>query len=65
MNDKLESMWKGRGRDQILRQYSLTCLEGLRKTTKTLNQDSRVSGPIFEPWPTEYGAGVLTTQPRS
>jgi hypothetical protein len=43
--------WKGFGRgsrDLILRYYPGIRLEGLRKTTKTLNPDSRSRGPRYE-----------------
>jgi hypothetical protein len=46
--------WKGCG----------ICLEGLRKTTKNLSQDSRSPGRDLNPGPPEYEAGVLTTRPR-
>jgi hypothetical protein len=39
----------GRGRDLILRHYSRVRLKGLTKTTKNLNQDSRLPGQRFEP----------------
>jgi hypothetical protein len=49
------------GRGQILRYYSSTCLEGLRKTTKmsvrtavSPDRDLKLESP-------EYDAGVLTT----
>jgi hypothetical protein len=57
--------WKECGRKlswPILRYYPSICLEGLRKTTKNLNHDSRSAGQYFDPWPPEYEAGVLTTQ---
>jgi hypothetical protein len=38
----------GRGRDLILRYYPGIRMDGLRKTTKHLNQDSRSQGPRFE-----------------
>jgi hypothetical protein len=40
------------------------CLEGLRKTTKNLSQDSRYTARDFNPGPPEYGAEMLTTRPR-
>jgi hypothetical protein len=40
---------KGFGRGIILRYYPGTYLEGLRKPTKKLNQDSRSPGTRFEP----------------
>jgi hypothetical protein len=57
-NDELERIWLSTGRGLILRCYSGIHLEGLRKTTKTLNQDTRSPGPH------EYEPGVLSTQPR-
>jgi hypothetical protein len=46
----------------ILRYYPGIRMEVLRKTTKSLNRDSRA--PDLKPVPPEYKAGVLTTQPR-
>jgi hypothetical protein len=48
-----------------LRSYPGICLEGLRKTTKTLIQDSRSQGRDLNPVPPEYEAGLLTIRPRS
>jgi hypothetical protein len=39
----------GCGRGLVLRFCSGVCMEGLRKTTKNLNQDSRSPVPRFEP----------------
>jgi hypothetical protein len=39
-------------------------LEGLRKTTKTLNQYTQSPGRESNPKPPEYEIGVLTTRPR-
>jgi hypothetical protein len=39
-------------------------LDGMRKTTKTLSQDSRSSGRDLNPGPPVYEAGVLTTRTR-
>jgi len=39
----------GSGHDPILRYYPGICLEGLRKITKNLNQDSWLPEPRFEP----------------
>jgi hypothetical protein len=44
--------WKGLERKRYLHNfkvYSGIYLEKLRKTTKILSQNSRSSGPIFEP----------------
>jgi hypothetical protein len=41
----------------------VTHLEGLRKTTKTLRQDSRSSGQDWNPGPPEYESEMLTTWP--
>jgi hypothetical protein len=46
-----------------LRYYPAICLEGLKKTMKTLSQDKRSSGRDLESGPPEYEAGVLTTRP--
>jgi hypothetical protein len=59
--------WKGCGRKRTwpnLRYYPRMCLEGLRKTTKHLSQDSRSPGRDLNPGPPEYEAGVLTTRSR-
>jgi hypothetical protein len=39
----------GSGHDLILRYYPGIRLKGLRKTTKNLNQDSRLLGPRIKP----------------
>jgi hypothetical protein len=52
------------GRKQLspnLRYYPGIFLEGLRKTTKNLRQDSQSQGRDLNMGPTEYEAGVLTT----
>jgi hypothetical protein len=57
--------WKGCGRKQSWpnwRQYHGVCLEGLRKTTTNLNQDSQSPGRGLEPGPPKYEAGVITTR---
>jgi hypothetical protein len=59
--------WKGCGKKRSwpnLRLYPRICLEGLRKTTKNLSQDSRYPGRDLKPGPPEYEAGALTTRPR-
>jgi hypothetical protein len=59
--------WKGFGRKLSWcnrRYYPGICLEGLRKTTKNLSQDSQSLGQDLNPGPPKYNAGVLTTQPR-
>jgi hypothetical protein len=43
--------------------YPSICLEGLRKTTKNLSQDSQSLGWDLNHGPPKYEAGVLTTQP--
>jgi hypothetical protein len=52
------------GRDISLRYYSGIFLERLRKTMKSLCQDSRSPGVDLNPGPPAYEAGVLTTRPR-
>jgi hypothetical protein len=39
-------------------------LNGLKKPTKNLSQDSRSSGQDLSPGPSEYEAVVLTARPR-
>jgi hypothetical protein len=39
-------------------------MDGLRKTTKSLSQDSRSSGLDLKPGPLENEAGMLITRPR-
>jgi hypothetical protein len=39
-------------------------LEGLRKTTKNLSEDSQSPGRELYPGPPEYEAGVLAIRPR-
>jgi hypothetical protein len=58
--------WKGFGRKQLwrnLRYYPKIQLEGLRKTTKNLSQDSRSQGRDLNLGPPKYEVGVLTTTP--
>jgi hypothetical protein len=60
--------WKGWERKLSwpnLKYYPGICLEGLRKTTKNIGQDSRSPGPDLNSGPPEYEAGVLATRPRS
>jgi hypothetical protein len=57
--------WKGCGKKRSwpnLRYYPSICLEGLRKTTKNLSQDTRSPVRDLNPGPPEYEEGVLTTQ---
>jgi hypothetical protein len=54
---------EGNGYDLILRYYPGICLEGLRKTTKCLGQDSWSLGQDLNPEPPEYEAGMLTIRP--
>jgi hypothetical protein len=59
--DRWMMNWKGSGRKRSwpnLRHYLSICLEGLKKTTKTLNQG------YLNPVPPEYEARMLTTRPR-
>jgi hypothetical protein len=56
--------WKGCGRRQSwpnLRYYPGSCLEGLRKTAKTLSQNSWSPGPDLNQKLSKYEAGMLTT----
>jgi hypothetical protein len=52
---------EGNGRDLILRYYRGIGLEGVRKATKALGQDSRSTGRYFNPQLSEYEIGVLIT----
>jgi hypothetical protein len=59
--------WEGCGRKWSWpnsRHYPGICLEGLRKTTETLTEDSRFPDRDLYPGSPEYAAGVSTTQPR-
>jgi hypothetical protein len=47
-----------------LRYYLGICLEGLRKITKYLSQDSRSPGRHLNRGPAEYEAAALTTRPQ-
>jgi hypothetical protein len=51
---------EGSGRGLILKYYSGIRVEGLRKTTKDLSQDSRFPVWDLSPGPPKYEAGVLT-----
>jgi hypothetical protein len=62
--NKLEMMWKKSGHGLLLRYYPGIFLEGLRKATKNLRQDSRSPGPDLNPGSPEYEPGVPTTRPR-
>jgi hypothetical protein len=65
MGDKwIGNELEGSGRGLILSDYPDICLEGLKKTTKTLSQDNRSLGRNLSLGFTEYEAGVLTTRPR-
>jgi hypothetical protein len=58
--------WKGCGRTRpwfSVIYYPDIFLEGLRET-QNLSQDSRSQDLDFNPGPSEYEAGLLTTQPR-
>jgi hypothetical protein len=52
---------KGRECCIMFRYCSSICLEGLRKTAKTLSQDIQSPGRYLTPDPPEYEAEVLTT----
>jgi hypothetical protein len=54
---------EGSGRILILRYYTGIRLEGLRKSTRILSQDSRSSVRKLNPGPIQYEAGVLITRP--
>jgi hypothetical protein len=63
VNDELERIWK----EVVvpnLRYYPNICLEGLRKTTQNLSQDSWSLSQDFNLVPPKYKAGVLTIWPR-
>jgi hypothetical protein len=66
-NDRVISDWRigkeleGGGRGIILRYYPSIRLEGLRKTTRHLSQDSRPPSLDFNSEPPKYEARVLTT----
>jgi hypothetical protein len=60
--DKWMMNWKGCGRMRPrpnLRYYPSICMEGLRKTTKNLSQNSRCPGRDLNSWSPEYKEGVL------
>jgi hypothetical protein len=52
------------GRGIILRYHPGMLLEGLRKNTKNLSQDSRSQGRDWSPGFPQYEAGVYHTRPR-
>jgi hypothetical protein len=54
----------GSGRGLILRYYPDIRLEGLRKTTKHLSQDSQSPSRDLIAGPPAFEVGVLTTRPR-
>jgi hypothetical protein len=59
--------WKACGRKRSCPNFNVLSwhfLKGLRKTTKTLSQDSRSPSLDLTPWPPECEAGVLTTRPQ-
>jgi hypothetical protein len=45
-----------------LKYYRSICLEGLKKTSKDLNQDSRSSGQGLNSGSPAYEAGILSTR---
>jgi hypothetical protein len=57
--------FKGSGRGIILRCFPGIRLDGLRKTTKPLSQDSRSPSRDLNPVHPKYETGILTTRPRS
>jgi hypothetical protein len=61
---KLKVFLEGSGCDLISRYYADVCLEGPRKTMKTLSQDNWSLGRDLKPGSPEYEAGILTTCPR-
>jgi hypothetical protein len=69
-NDRVISEWwigkdlEGSGHDLILRYYPGICLEGLRKTMKTLRQDSQSLSQDLNLGFPDHKAGVVTTWPR-
>jgi hypothetical protein len=60
MNNEFKRIWK-----EAIVAYPGICLEGLRKSTKKLSQDSRSLGRDLNLSPPEYEAGVLTTRLRN
>jgi hypothetical protein len=56
MNDELKKDVEGKCRDVIYGTKPGTSLEGLRKTTKNLGQDSRFPSRDLKPGPPEYEA---------
>jgi hypothetical protein len=48
----------------ILGYYPDSCVEGLRKTTKNLSEDSLSPDRNLNQRPSEYETGVLTTRPQ-
>jgi hypothetical protein len=60
----IEKDLEGSGRGLILRYCPWIRLEGLKKTTKPLRQDSRIPNRDLNLGPPEYEAGVLLIRPR-
>jgi hypothetical protein len=60
VNNKLERMWKEAAMPN-LKHYPDICLGELRKTMKGFSQNSRSPARNFNPGPSEYEAGLLTT----
>jgi hypothetical protein len=59
--------WKGYGEKLLCPNFKVLFQHvpgGLRKTTKGLSHNSRNPSQDFNPKPSEYGAGMLTTQPQ-
>jgi hypothetical protein len=68
MKEVISEWWigkvlEGSGGGLISTYYPSICMDGLRKATKTLSQDSRSPDRDFNPGLPEYDAGVLTTRP--
>jgi hypothetical protein len=66
-DDRWMVNWKGCGRKRSwpkLRYYPGICLEGPRKTTKNINQNSRSPGWNLNSEPPEHDVRALTTRPQ-
>jgi hypothetical protein len=64
VNSELVRIWKEAVvvKVKVLSRHSL---EGVRKTTEILSQDSRFPGRDLNPEPPEYETGAMTTRLRS
>jgi hypothetical protein len=68
VDDRKTSEWCWIGKDLVGNSRGLMLmyyLWGAEEDCENLNQVSRSPGPILNPRPPEYKAGVLTTRPRS